>query len=72
MLENYYDETIESIEDIGRYKLSDLEEILDIFPNLSEEHKSLAKKIFNEREMEFNETLKDFKEKSSRTDDKVR
>ena len=43
MLENYYDETIESIEDIGRYKLSDLEEILDIFPNLSEEHKSLAK-----------------------------
>lgn len=68
LLENYYDETMDSLKDIGRYKLENLEELMNICPGLSDEHKELAKKIFIEREKEINETVQKFeKERMNRT-----
>lgn len=60
LLENYYEETLDSLEDIGRYKFSHLEEVLEICPALSKEHKQLAKRIFKEREIEVADTIKEF------------
>lgn len=65
LLENYPEETQDSLKDIGRYTISNLEETLEICPGLSEEHKQLAKKIFLEREKEIEETVKAFNEKQS-------
>ena len=61
--ENYYEETIDSLEDIGRYKFSDLEEVLEVCPELSKEHKLFAKKIFLERQKEFSKVLKEYDQK---------
>ena len=58
-----------SLKDFGRYKLSNLEEVLDIFPNLSEEHKKLAEKIFTEREIEINQTVKEFENERLKSND---
>ena len=69
LLEHYYDETMNSLKDFGRYKLSNLEEVLDIFPNLSEEHKKLAEKIFTEREIEINQTVKEFENERLKSND---
>lgn len=63
LLEHYYDETMESLKDIGRYKLSNLEELMDTCTGLSDEHKEFAKKIFQERELEMLDTIKKFKQK---------
>ena len=63
MLENYYEETIDSLEDIGRYKFSDLEEVLEVCPELSKEHKLFAKKIFIERQKEISKVLKEYEQK---------
>ena len=57
LLKNYYDETMDSISDIGRYKIEDLEEVMDICPGLSDEHKKFAKKIFLEREKEIEKVI---------------
>lgn len=65
LLENYYDETIDSLEDIGRYKFSNLEEVLEICPGLSKEHKEFAKKIFLERQQEIAQTVERFEQKKS-------
>lgn len=65
LLENYYEETMESLNDIGRYTISDLEELLDRFPGLSNEHKEFAKKIFQERELEINNTVEAFNQRKN-------
>ena len=57
MLEHYYEETMDSIRDIGRYQLSDLEKVMELCPGLSTEHKSFARKIFIERDREMKETV---------------
>lgn len=57
LLEHYFDETKDSFEDIGRFKYSDLEEVLGICSGLSEPHKALAKNIFSAREKEMNEIV---------------
>ena len=67
LLENYHDETVESLKDFERYQLSDLEEAMEVCtPGLSSEHKELAKRIFTEREKEINETLKTYEERHSK------
>lgn len=63
LLENYYEETKASLEDIGRYSLENLEEVLDVCPGLSSEHKEFAKKIFVERQKEIQDTVFEFEEK---------
>lgn len=63
LLENYYEEAMESLQDIQRYKLSDLQEIMGYFPKLSSEHKQLAKKIFTDRELEIKQTLDEYDKK---------
>ncbi len=72
LLENYYDETMNSLKDIGRYKLSDFEEVLELFPELSDEHKELAKKIFIEREIEIEQTVNDFENRRLKENDDAR
>ncbi len=62
LLENYPKEIADSLKDISRYKLKDLEELLSLFPNLSIEHKEFAKKIFVDREQEIARTVKTFTE----------
>ena len=63
LLENYYDETMDSLKDIGRYKLENLEEVLNICPGLSEDHKEFAKKIFAEREKEISTVVSKYEKK---------
>ena len=63
LLENYYNETINSLEDIGRYTISNLQEVLNICPDLPEEHKTFAKKIFLDRKKEIENEVKNFKQK---------
>lgn len=60
LLVHYKAETMESLEDIGRYQISHLEELLGYLPVLSNEHKEFAKKIFKEREKEIEDTVKAF------------
>lgn len=62
LLEYYYEETMDSLNDIGRYTYQDLEEVLEVCPGLSEEHKAFAKKIYLERQQEINNTIKDFEQ----------
>lgn len=69
LLVNYKTETMEALEDIGRYQLSDLEELLEYFPELSVEHKELAKKIFKEREKEIEDTVREFTEDKKKPED---
>ncbi len=68
LLEHYYDETMDSIQDIGRYQLSDLEKVMDVCEGLSPEHKEFAKKIFLERQKEISEVVQQFKEKHKNGD----
>ncbi len=68
LLINYRNETLDSLEDIGRYQLSDLEELFRYFPQLSNEHKELAKKIFTERELEMSNIVKSFKQGQRKLD----
>lgn len=68
LLEHYYDETMDSIQDIGRYQLSDLEKVMDVCEGLSPEHKEFAKKIFLERQKEISEVVQQFKEKHENGD----
>lgn len=63
LLEHYYEETMNSINDIGRYKLENLNEVMEICPGLSEEHKELARKIFIAREKEIADVVKAHNEK---------
>ncbi len=63
LLDHYYEETMDSIADIGRYKLKDLDEVMELCPGLSDEHKQLARKIFLEREKEISDTVKAHEEK---------
>ena len=65
LLEHYYEETIDSLNDIGRYTYQDLEEVLEVCPGLSEEHKAFAKKIYLERQQEINNTIKDFEQRKN-------
>lgn len=67
LLEKYPKETMNSLEDIGRYKISDLEKVMEICPDLSEEHKAFAKKIFLEKEKEIEDVINKFKAKKSKT-----
>ena len=69
LLEKYPEETMNSLEDIGRYKISDLEEVLEICPGLSDEHKEFSKKIFLEREKEMDDVVNRFNTKSLETKD---
>lgn len=68
LLEHYYDETMNSLKDIGRYKLSDLEELMDKCNGLSEEHKQFAIKIFKERELEIVDTVRTFRQQRRKED----
>ena len=63
LLEHYYEETMDSLNDIGRYTYQDLEEVLEVCPGLSEEHKAFAKKIFLERQQEVSDTVQDFEKR---------
>lgn len=65
LLEHYYEETMDSIRDISRYKLEDLNKVMDLCPTLSDAHKELARKIFVEREKEIADTVKEFERKKS-------
>ena len=65
LLEHYYEETMDSLNDIGRYTYQDLEEVLEVCPGLSEEHKAFAKKIYLERQQEINHTIKDFEQRKN-------
>lgn len=58
LLENYNEEISSSLEDIGRYTLSNLNELMDKCERLSEEHKEFARKIFTERQIELAATAK--------------
>ena len=72
LLEHYHEETIDSLNDIGRYTFSHLEEVLEVCPKLSTEHKIFAKKIFLERQEEITDALKAFqqrKEENLKEDD---
>lgn len=60
LLEKYPEETKKSLEDISRYRLSNLEELFNKFDGLSREHKEFAKKIFIDREQKIAETVKKF------------
>lgn len=64
LLEKYPTEILNSIQDIRRHKLSDLEEIMDSCDGLSPEHKDFAKKIYLERQKEIDTVLDKYKEKS--------
>lgn len=66
LLEHYYEETMDSLADISRYKFANLEEVLEICPELSQEHKTFAKRIFLERQEEIADTLKDFKQRKAK------
>lgn len=57
LLEHYYEETKESLDDFSRYGLQDLEEVLNVCSGLSKEHKEFAKKIYLEREKEILQTV---------------
>lgn len=61
LLEKYPDEIIASLEDIGRYKISHLEELLERVENLSEPHKAFAKKIFLDRQKEVEDVVTEYK-----------
>ena len=63
LLENYADETMDALEDIGRYSFPHLEEVLEVCPGLSEEHKQFSKKIFLERQQEIADIVKAFKDR---------
>ena len=63
LLEHYYEETIDSLNDIGRYTFSHLEEVLEVCSELSTGHKTFAKKIFLERQEEITDTLKAFQQR---------
>lgn len=71
LLENYNEEITDSMEDIGRYKLSDLNELMDKCEGLSEEHKEFARKIFVGRQIELEATKKAFniKKKEDKTNE---
>lgn len=71
LLEKYPKEIIASLEDISRYQFSDLEDLLERIENLSESHKSFAKKIYLDRKKDVWEVVKEYqqpKEKPSRPD----
>lgn len=70
LLENYYDETMDSLNDIGRYTYQNLEEVLEVCPGLSEEHKAFAKKIFLERQQEINNAVRDFEQRKKEENSK--
>ncbi len=63
LLEHYPKETMSSLQDINIYKVSHLEEIMDLCHGLSEEHKQFAKKIFREIEKEIESTIKKYEER---------
>ena len=69
LLENYYDETMDSYKDISRYKKENLEEVLQIFPDLSKEHKKFALKIFEERTKEMENVIQNYTKK--RTNEEI-
>lgn len=60
LLIHYPEEITESLEDIGRYKVTDLQELMDACEGLSAEHKKLATKIFLEREKEINQIVEKY------------
>lgn len=68
LLEKYPDEILDSIQDIRRYKLSDLEELMDSCEGLSDEHKQFAKKIYLDREKEIDEVIDRYKKKQEKID----
>lgn len=62
LLEHYPEETMSSLQDINMYKVSNLEELMNLCNRLSDEHKQFAKKIFIERENEIESTILNYKE----------
>ncbi len=60
LLIHYPEEITNSLKDIGRYKVSDLQELMDNCEGLSDEHKKFATKIFLEREKEINQTVEKY------------
>ena len=60
LLEKYPSEIIDSITDIGRYQISDLEELLNIIENLTDNHKKLALKIFSDRQKEIKDIVSSY------------
>ena len=60
LLDNYYEETMEAIDDIGQYKLSHLQELMERCKGLSDEHKEFAKKVFLDREREMNDFIAEY------------
>lgn len=75
LLQKYPKEILESIEDIDRYKESDLDELFGRVEKMSEAHKALAKKIFRDRRKEVREVVSEFQntqrntKKTTRDDD---
>lgn len=58
LLEHYNREISDSMEDIGRYRITHLNELMDKCDGLSETHKEFARKIFMERQIELGATAK--------------
>ena len=70
LLDNYYTDTMEAVKDIGQYKISNLKELMNCCPGLSNEHKEFAEKIFLDREKEMNEFIEEYnKKKKKRLDE---
>lgn len=69
LLQNYPNETRVALEDFGRYKLSNLEELLGVIDGLSQEHKDFAKKIFVDRQKEVDMIVKTSDSKTAKNVD---
>lgn len=65
LLEKYPKEILDSIQDIGRYQFSDLEDLLDRIENLSNPHKEFAKKIFLDRQKEVGSVIAEYQKRTS-------
>ena len=63
LLEKYPKEILDSLQDIGRYQFSDLEDLLNRVENLSKPHKKFAKKIFLDRQKEVKTAITEYQTK---------
>lgn len=61
MLEHYPEETIDAYNYVSRYKFEDLQEAVEeCLPNISEGHKALAYRLFQDREKEMAQVLEEY------------
>lgn len=67
LLEKYPKEITDSLNDIGRYQFSDLEDLLERVENLSDSHKKFAKKIFLDRQKEIRDIVEEYQKPAGKT-----